>query len=152
MKKFSFSLDNVLNYKQQVLDNLQNEHALILDEIRRQEELIASIQGQYVTCARELTEEEARGITVMQIHTYKNFLDVVAYRIRKEQEVLGVLHKKEEIKRGQVLEARRDSASIEKLREKKVEVYNREVQKQEELLIEEFVMNSRSNRQSEVSV
>lgn len=147
MKKFSFSLENVLNYKHQVLENLQNEHALILEEIRNQEAVIEDLKDQYVRCSKSLSSEERNGITVMQIQTYNNYLDVISYKIRREQDVLGVLHKREEIKRYQVLESKKDSASIEKLREKKVDVYNRELQKQDERLIEEFVMNARSNRQ-----
>lgn len=150
MKKFLFSLENVLNYKNQVLENLQNEHALILEEIRRQEAEIESLKAQYVVCCSKLGDEERNGITVMEILSYNNYLDVIALRIKKEQEILAVLNKKEEIKRSQVIESKKDSASIEKLREKKIEVYNKELQKQDELLIEEFVMNSRSNRQNVV--
>lgn len=150
MKKFSFSLENVLNYKQQILENLQNEHGLILDEIRTQERLIESLKDQFVNCSRSLNQEEYQGVTVMQIQAYKNYLDVLTYKIKREQEVLGVLKTKEELKRGQVIEAKKDSASIEKLKEKKVESYNRELLKQDEQMIEEFVMNSRSNRQNEV--
>ena len=144
MKKFSFSLDIVLNYKNQILEHLQNEHALILDEIRAQEAMIEDIKQQYVSCGTDLKEEARRGTTVMQIHTYENYLDVLSYRIKKEQEVLGILRRKEEIKRSQVVEARKESASIEKLKEKKIDVYNKELQKEEERLIEEFVSNTRS--------
>jgi len=34
MKKFFFSLDTVLRYKEQILDNLKGEHARILQKIR----------------------------------------------------------------------------------------------------------------------
>lgn len=152
MKKFSFSLENVLNYKNQILDNLQNEHALILEEIRNQEAAIEQLKDQYVACSSKLGDEEKNGITVMQILSYNNYLDVIAFKIKKEQEILAVLNKKEEIKRNQVLESKKDSASIEKLKEKKIAVYNKELQKQDELLIDEFVMNSRSNRQNVVGL
>lgn len=144
VKKFSFPLDNVLNYKNQLLDSLMNEHANILEEIRMQEMLIAAVQEQYEECNRELKERQRQGITVMDIYTYENYMDVLAFRIKKEQEVLALLRKKEEVKRAQVVEARKESASIEHLRERKVSVYNQAVQKEEELLIEEFVANSRN--------
>lgn len=144
MKKFSFSLDNVLSYKNQVLDNLMNEHAAILAEIRRQEELILSLQQQYVDCGETLRQEQRQGITVMKIYTYENYLDVLSYRVKKEQDVLALLKKQEGIKRHQVVEAKKESASIEKLKEKKIDRYNKEVQKEEEQLIEEFVSNARS--------
>ena len=39
MKKFKFSLEMVLNYKQQVLEALQGEHAAALSRLREQEQL-----------------------------------------------------------------------------------------------------------------
>lgn len=144
MKKFTFSLDHVLKYKDQILDYLKSEHAEILKEIRDQEELIKTIQEQYVTCADHLRKEQRQGITVMKIYTYENYLDVLTYQIKKEQEVLELLIKKEAVKRRQVVEAKKESASIEKLKENKIARYNKEVQREEERLIEEFVTNSRS--------
>lgn len=148
MKKFTFSLDNVLNYKNQLLDSLMNEHANILAEIRTQELLIEAVIEQYESCGRELKERQRQGITVMDIYTYDNYMDVLAYRLKKEQEVLALIRKKEEMKRAQVVEAKKESASIERLKEKKIEVYNQAVQKEEELLIEEFVANSRNRNRA----
>lgn len=150
MKKFSFSLDNVLNYKQQVVDALMNEHAVILAEIRAQEELIESVKNQYESCNEELKERQREGIAVSQIYVYENYLDVLIYRVKKEQDVLKILRKKEEVKRNQVIAAKKESASIGNLKDKKIILYNKEVLKEEERLIEEFVSNARSRRQSQM--
>lgn len=146
MKKFSFSLENVLNYNQQVLDNLKNEHAAILQQIDRQITKIEEIKEQYVTCGQNLKDQEAQGITIQQIVTYKNYMDILAYQIKHEQDVLKLIKKQEEIKRQQVIEAKKESASVEKLKENKIEVYNKELQKEQELLVEEFVAHSRSRK------
>ena len=45
MKKFKFSLDTVLDYKQQVLDALRGEHAVILAQVRAQEEVLEAVWG-----------------------------------------------------------------------------------------------------------
>lgn len=146
MKKFSFSLENVLNYNHQVLDNLKNEHAAILEQIDRQKKKIEEVQQQYVDCAHEMKEKACMGITIQQITTYENYLSILSYQIKKEQDVLKVIHRQEEMKRQQVIEAKRESASVEKLRENKFEIYNKELQKEEELLIEEFDSFTRSRR------
>ncbi|MEG2349469.1 MAG: flagellar FliJ family protein, partial [Hungatella sp.] len=137
------------NYKNQVLDSLQNEHAAIIQEVHKQEDLIESIKNQYKDCCQELKNQQMQGVTAIQIYTYENYLDVLTYKIKKEQEVLLLLRKKEEMKRSQVVEAKKESASIEKLKEKKVALYNRELQKENELLIEEFVANGRNRRQNQ---
>lgn len=42
-----------------------------------------------------------------------------------------------------MVDAKKDTSSIEKLREKKLEAYNKAVQKSEEALIDEFVTTKR---------
>ena len=146
MKKFSFSLENVLNYNHQILDNLKNEHAAILQQIDRQIAKIEDIKEQYVNCGNKLKEQEAQGITIQQIVTYKNYMDILAYQIKQEQNVLKLIRKQEEMKRQQVIEAKKESASVEKLKENKIQSYNKELQKEQELLVEEFVAHTRSRR------
>jgi flagellar FliJ protein len=65
-------------------------------------------------------------------------------RILYEEGTLLKLKKKEEHKRNEVVEARKEKASIEKLKEKKLDQYNKEVLRSEELFIEEFVSNTMS--------
>ena len=61
---------------------------------------------------------------------------------------LKKLRVKEEQKRNEVVEARKEKTSIEKLKEKKLDHYNKEVLRSEELFIEEFVSNTMSVRNS----
>ena len=52
---------------------------------------------------------------------------------------MSVWRKREEKKRSEVVEAKQETSSIDKLKEKKLKEYEKAVQKQEELFIEEFV-------------
>ena len=45
MKKFRFSLETVLDYKQQALDALQIEHGVILAQVRAQEKEIQEMEA-----------------------------------------------------------------------------------------------------------
>ena len=47
MKKFRFSLETVLDYKEQVLASLQSEHGAILARIREQETYIEELEAAY---------------------------------------------------------------------------------------------------------
>ena len=55
------------------------------------------------------------------------------------QEQLARLREQEEIKRKEVVEAKKETSSIDKLKERKRFEYDKEVLKQDERLIEEFV-------------
>ena len=58
MKKFKFSLDSVLSYKQQVLDALQGEHAALLAQVRAQEEVLDAVQAIEAELGRDRAAEQ----------------------------------------------------------------------------------------------
>ena len=76
---------------------------------------------------------------INEIHTYENYLDSLRIKIQKKRELLAVLQEQEEAKRNEVVEAKKETSSIDKLKERKRFEYEKEVQKQEEHFIEEFV-------------
>ena len=144
MKKFKFSLDSVLSYKQQVLDALKGEHAAILARVREQEEVLEAVWQEYRDCNEEYRQRKAEGITVMDAMFYQNGLRVLEADIQRETERLEELQKQEEAKRQEVVDAKIDTSSLEKLKEHKLEDYNKAVQKSEEVPIDEFVSSARA--------
>lgn len=148
MKKFSFPLDTVLNYKDQALDNLKSEHAQILARVVQQENKINLMAGQRNAACARFKEEAQTGIFINAMREYETYITHMEKKILTEQGVLLTLKRKEEQKRAQVVEARKEKASIEKLKEKKLTLYNKEAQRSEELFIEEFVSNTMSVRNS----
>lgn len=148
MKKFHFPLDTVLNYKDQVLDSLKSEHAQILTRVTQQEHKIRQMADQRNDACMRFKEETQTGIAINAMREYEAYIIHMDQKILAEQGVLLTLKKKEEQKRSQVIEARKEKASIEKLKEKKLMLYNKEAQRREELFIDEFVSNTMSVRNS----
>ena len=143
MKKFKFSLDSVLSYKQQVLESLQGEHAVILAQVREQEGVLERTWQDYRDCDAEYRQRKAEGITITDAMVYQNGLRVLERDIQRESDRLEELKKQEEAKRQEVVDAKIDTSSIEKLKEKKLDLYNKEAAKNEEVLIDEFVSSAR---------
>lgn len=144
MKKFKFSLDSVLAYKQQVLDALKGEHAAILAQVRGQEERLEAIWSGYRTYNEEYRQRKAEGMTIVEATLYQNGLRALEMDIQRESERLEDLRRQEEAKRREVVEARQDTSSLEKLKDKKLDLYQKAVQKSEEALIDEFISSARS--------
>lgn len=144
MKKFSFSLENVLRYKNQLLDGLKAERAALMMRVIRQEEKIEGMRQRYREANERYCEQKKIGFTTREAHEYDAFFRSMERAICYELELLAQYRKEEEEKREEMILARQESMSIEKLREKEHENYNKMVQKSEELLIEEFVSNSRA--------
>ena len=142
MKKFNFPLDTVLNYKDQVLENLKSEHAQILATVAQQEKRIEELMEQSRSATIRYREDTYLGITVNIMREYERYITCIQQKIVAEQGVLLKLKRKEEEKRSEVIEAKKDKTSIDKLKEKKLVQYNKEMLKSEELFIEEFVSNA----------
>ena len=76
---------------------------------------------------------------------YQNGLRAGEQEIQRETRRLEELQAVEEKKREAVVEAKKETSSIEKLKEKKLDAYQKAVAKSEELFIEEFVSTARVN-------
>ena len=145
MKKFKFSLDTVLSYKQQVLEALQGEHALALAAVRAQEELLEDLWQGYRDYNAEYRQRAEEGLPLTEALMYQNGLRAAEQEIQRETRRLEDLQVEEEKKREAVVEAKKDTSSIEKLKEKKLDAYRRAEAKSEETFIEEFVSTMRVN-------
>lgn len=144
MKKFYFTLDTVLNYKEQVLENLQGEHARIIAERVECERGIEALEQEQQDCIDELEKKKLQGLSITDMQTYDRFLTSLRKKIERERERLKEILLREERKREEVVEARKETASITKLKEKKRAQYDKEVQKADEQFIDEFVSNKRA--------
>lgn len=139
MKKFSFALDKVLSYKRQYEESVRSEHAAILHKVTQQEEKIARLWEKDGETRREMDEVKKAGCIILQIRTYESYLDYLQKEIANEQRILDALRVREEEKRQELIKAKTDTKSIDKLKEKKLEEYRYEVAKEQEQLVEEFV-------------
>lgn len=143
MKKFQFSLDTVLDYKQQVLTSLQSEHGAILLRVRQQEEVLEQTEYAHRELNEEFTRRRAEGISIKDALMLESGLRVLERDIDREAQKLLALQKQEEKKRDEVIEAKKETSSLEMLRDKKLEQYRKEEAKQDELFIEEIVTTAR---------
>lgn len=143
MKKFTFSLNTVKGYKDKLLGNLKIEHAAIKAKISKQKELISGMEEaeRLVNC--ELNEKNSRGIAPHELMNYQRYLKVLQNDIKIEYENLAKLQRDEEEKRAELLEMKKETASFEKLEEKRLGEYNAMARKEGELFIEEFVSNKK---------
>lgn len=139
VKKFSFQLESVMNYKNQRLENKKAEHARIIAKVNEQNQKIDSLGEKFKGINLEYNEKKVAGISIIEAMEYSGFLYKLEVEIQQEKRLLNDLKKIEEEKRAEVVEVKIETSTLEKLKEKKLESYNKEVQKSEERYIEEFV-------------
>lgn len=150
MKKFKFSLDTVLSYKQQVLGVLQGEYAEAMARVRAQEALLEKLWQEYRDCNEDYRDRALEGMPITEALMYQNALRASELEIQRETERLEELQAEAERRREKMVEAKKETSSIEKLREKKLDAYHKAEAKSEELFIEEFVSSTRASSQAGV--
>ena len=146
MKRFQFGLDTVLQYKRQVLDGAQNEYAEVIQRVRQQERRLREAEARHRSLNQQFRRAEAEGITIADAMGYEMGLRMLEGEIQREESRLHQLQTEAEERRKRMIAARQDTSSLEKLREKKLESYEKELQRQEELRIDELVANTRAGR------
>ena len=142
MKRFQYSLETVLHYKNQVLDNLKTEHAVAMDRVNRKQEEIDGLEGRLSQFQQGFDDTMQQGASIETLRLYDICIDGARKQIDGEKERLRLLQKKEKEKKEQVLTAKVDTSRDEKLRERRLEEYHKEVQKEEETFAEEFIVRS----------
>lgn len=144
MKKFSFSLQKLLDYREQMLEAertiLADMNAILNGLIQEREEL----QQQQTDRSAQLRELTAGGISAMEMETHKNYLTMLDFTIRQKRQQIELQRRAIDQQTDKVREAKIEISTMEKLRERKLEEYNYGVQKAEEQMIEEFVSNARA--------
>ncbi len=144
MKKFQFSLDTVLSYKKQVLDALQGEYAEAMAQVRAQEAVLEKLWREYRDCNEDYRDRALEGMPITDALMYQNALRAAELEIQRETKRLEELEAEAERRREKMVDAKKETSSIEKLREKKLDAYHKAEARSEELFIEEFVSSTRA--------
>ena len=145
MKRFHFQLEPVLNYKQRTLDALLEELELARGKVMAQEWEKEKADRKVTDFDADFAEKRAEGITIMEMRQYVGCREVLAKRAEREQEKLTRLRKAEERKRGEVVEARKEARSLEKLKDNRKGEYDAAAAKAEERSLEDLVVARRAN-------
>ena len=92
----------------------------------------------------EFCQRKLEGIAILDAMRYEQYLRAMERQIQQAILRLEDLRRLEEAKRAEVVSAKQDTSAIEKLKDKKLDSYNKAVQKSEEAMIDEFVSTTRA--------
>lgn len=140
MKRFQFSLDNVLDYKLKTLENLKTEQAVISQAVQTQEKQVSHAGEVLNSYEGQLNEAKASGAAIERFRLYD--LCVVSARgtLDAEKKRLSELTDREERKKKEVVAAKIDTSKFEKLKDRRLETYRKAAAKEEEQFSEEFIV------------
>ena len=144
MNKFVFSLQKVLDYKQQILDTKINELAVFQKKLLEIENEMEILDSKFKQTNQEMAVEMQAGLTRNEIQVYKLYLSSLNDKTqvlekRQKQAAEMIAQKKQE-----VVAIKSEISGMEKLKEKQAREYSCLERKQQELALEEFISQQRS--------
>lgn len=144
MKKFSFSLQRLLNYKEQVFDSesavLAEMNAVLRNLIKERDGLLKDRQKR----AEDFEQLSANGTTPLEMTMHQNYLRRLREELAQKEQQIELQRRAAEKQAAKVFEIKVEISTMEKLKERKLEEYNYQDQKAQELFIEEFVSNAKA--------
>lgn len=139
MKKFQFTLQKLMDFRQQELDRQKNTLSALQADLQRiyaeKEQLIKQVEE----FSAELETVCRQGAQAFEISVRKRYIVTLQQEIHAKD--ASAARKQEEINKqlGVVVEATKDVRTLEKLKEKQLEDYKAAANKENEQFIEEFV-------------
>lgn len=139
MKKFQFTLQKLMDFRQQELDRQKNTLSALQAELQRiyqeKEELIRRVEES----SQDLEIICRQGAQVFEVSVRKRYIVSLQQEIHAHDASAAM--KQQEINKqlGVVVEATKDVRTLEKLEEKQLEDYKAVANKENEQFIEEFV-------------
>ena len=141
MKKFNFSLQKVLEIKEQLLDNFKIELSGLNNDLKNINDAVENLKRQFRDINQEFVNKSRISISVGEMTYYKLLMESIFKQIEVKEEEKHDIIKKIEAKRQEIVNMNKEITSLEKLKDKELEKHNKEAEKGEEIFIEEFVSN-----------
>lgn len=138
MKAFQFHLETVLNYKQQTLDLLLTEHSALLERVDHQTLVRDTAAERLADFEAAYTQKKSKGLTAVELLECQGCIQVLVQQLRQETQQLKTFQQMAEAKRLQILEARKGTFSLERLKEKNQKRYSDSVRKAEEAFLDDL--------------
>ena len=143
MKRFRFQLEPVLDFKTQALDALLIELDVLQGRVMAQEYQCDEAHRKVTEYNTEYTRRKAEGMTILEAMECESCQQVLQRRARQEDEKLLHLQKLEDAKRNEVVEARKETHSLEKLKEMRRTEYDKAIVKEEEKTLDDLTASRR---------
>lgn len=139
MKKFQFTLQKLMDFREQELDRQKNALAVLQGDLKRINDRREELTAMVVRYSNDLVAAGSAGVSVAEMAMRKRYIVTLQQEIH-ECEQRAIL-KQQEIEKqlAVVVDATKDVKTLEKLEEKQLEEYKAAEGKENELFIEEFV-------------
>ena len=89
MKKFKFSLEKILQLKEQILKNLKNDLSFLQMALKEKDAEIQDLWSKYYKTDNEYKEKSSKSIMPYEIAQYKDYMTYITNMIKKKEESIA---------------------------------------------------------------
>lgn len=140
MKKFQFSLESVMGYKEQLLSAAKAEVAKINHEIAQLEKEEEDLKNEFIQSENNMQEQSRRGITPQMIAYYRNYQENLRRMEQTLEKKKQGLFRERERSINKMTKINIEVKSLDKLKEKEWKTYQAASAKEQEKIVEEFTV------------
>jgi len=144
--KFKFSLEAVLSLREQKLEALKEELASLKATLAEEEKELEGLRGRRRHYLEELRAKQKEGLSPPDILRYEDFLSDLEDRIHLQRKRVDHLKRQLEQKRQEVILASQELKTVERLKEKRLAEFLKEIRRQEGIFLDEFGLRRRCFR------
>lgn len=139
MKKFEFSLKRIRDYKNTLLDREKNVLSGLIMEQNNIYDRLDVLEKDFENINTEMHEKMKEGLDISSIKLYEYRKNGVREERRTLGERLDFLETSINRQQSRVAKLKQEVSGYDKLEEKQREEYNKELAKEQELVISEFI-------------
>lgn len=142
MKKFKFSLQKVLDYKNQICDVLKSELAVLTHDLSELEQEKQRLIALFEEKDKDLQARMISGMSSTDISTFKVYMNNITTQIMQKQKNIENQQSLIAKKQSEIIAANVEIASMDKLKERQKADYAALEAKAFEVELTEFITNS----------
>lgn len=139
MKKFHFSLERMRSYKEQMLETQKNTLRALRHDQQQLDDRILAYQAEMVRANEELLKRTQEGISVVEMRSYRFRIENMHLQLEELKKEQKRMERMVERQVQVVLEAQQEVSGLDKLEEKQLEQYQKELMRADEQMIAEYV-------------
>ncbi|WKZ31865.1 MAG: flagellar export protein FliJ [Thermodesulfobacteriota bacterium] len=139
MKKFTFTLEPLFNYRQRLEDLCRKGFEEALGLLKEEERKIERLRELYRQSSAEIDSLKEKGESPGDLDLHYSYVDGLKKHIADQERILREVNLLAERKRGELVEASKNRKVIEAFKDKSLESYNKEARRREQRESDELV-------------
>jgi len=139
VKKFRYTLETVLNIKEQKQKIEKEKMAILISKYEVQKNKLIEILNKIEKMTKENEENKVLGISAMNLRQFNLYIESLYEKYNQQKATLKEIEEEIEKERQNLMEVSKEKEALESLKEKKYEEYKYQTLIEQNLMIDEQI-------------